>query len=59
MPVFWILRGHFEDSGVNHMFFMPKSIHKPLKSKYEPNKYMLPLQTKIWAKSVIAILDTV
>lgn len=41
------------------MFFMPKSIHKLLKSKYEPNKYMLPLQTKIWAKSVIAILDTV
>lgn len=31
---------------------MPKNLHKLLKRKYEPNKYILISQTKIRAKPV-------
>lgn len=37
---------------------MPKNIHKRLKCKYEPSKYMLISQTKIRTKPVIHFLDT-
>ena len=37
---------------------MPKNLHKLLKRKYEPNKYILISQTKIRAKPVTNFLDT-
>ena len=37
---------------------MPKNLQKLLKSKYEPNKYILISQTKIRAKPVLNFLDT-
>lgn len=40
-------KGRFKDLGVNHIVFIPKHLHKLLKRKYGPNKYMLISQTKI------------
>ena len=37
---------------------MPKNVYKLLKRKYEPNKYILISQIKIWAKPVSNFLDT-
>lgn len=38
--------------------FIPKNLHKLLKRKYEPNKYILISQTKIRVKLVSSFLDT-
>lgn len=38
--------------------FIPKNLHKLLKRKYEPNKYILISQTKIQVKPVSSFLDT-
>lgn len=37
---------------------MSKNLHKLLKRKYEPNKYILISQTKIRANPVAYFLDT-